>query len=179
MAAKNFPTRLPETEVGQEIYSLPMPKDTGALKGMQPILIKQPYQIDYIHSYGQDSPWFAGLSNGVMLGCRCQACKNTYPTPRGHCMDCGGETEWVKLPGKGKVHTFTVCHFGSQAFLPECPFILALVEFRGCETLFLTRLLGVDPSKPSLKWVGMEVEAKFRRLSKLTPTDIYFVPAAE
>ena len=67
MAAKNFPTRLPETEVGQEIYSLPMPKDTGALKGMQPILIKQPYQIDYIHSYGQDSPWFAGLSNSEIM----------------------------------------------------------------------------------------------------------------
>jgi len=177
MAEKNYPTRLPETEDGPEIYSLPFPKDTGALKGMAPIVFKQPYSIEYIHSYGQDSAWFAALSNGVLLGNYCPKCKNKYPTPRGHCADCGEETEWVRLPKKGKVHTFTVCHFGSEEFLDECPFILAQIEFRGCETLLLTRLLGVDPLKPSLKWVGMEVEAKFRRLSKLKPTDIYFVPA--
>ncbi|MGB4782491.1 hypothetical protein [Candidatus Methylomirabilis sp.] len=41
----------------------------------------------------------------------------------------------------------------------------------------LSRLLGVDPLNPSLDWVGMKVRAKFRRLSKFKPTDVYFVPA--
>ena len=40
----------------------------AALKEMAPIIIKQPYQIDYIHSYGQDSPFFAGLASGRLLG---------------------------------------------------------------------------------------------------------------
>jgi len=176
---KEIPMRLPETETATEVYNLPfpqLPKDLGALKGMKPIVVKQPYHIDYIHSYGQDSPWLAALSNGTILGSRCARCKNTYPQPRGHCMDCGDETEWVVLPNRAKVHTFTVCHFGSQEFLPECPFVLAQIEFKGCETLLLARLMGVDPYKPSLKWVGMEVEAKFRRLSKTKPTDVYFVP---
>jgi hypothetical protein len=55
--------------------------------------------------------------------------------------------------------------------------ILILVEWPGIDTLFLSRLLGVDPLKPSLDWVGMKIRAKFRRLSKFKPTDVYFVPA--
>ena len=87
------------------------------------------------------------------------------------------ETDWIELPKEGRVHCFTVCHFGSQEFLPECPFVLALIEFEGFDSLFLTRLLGVDPLKPSLDWVGMKVKPKYRRLSKIKPTDVYFVPA--
>jgi len=28
-----------------------------------------------------------------------------------------------------------------------------------------------------MDWVGMKIQAKFRRLSKFKPTDVYFVPA--
>jgi len=76
------------------------------------------------------------------------------------------------------VHAFTVCYFGSEEFLPECPFVLALIEFEGANTLFLTRLMGVDPEKPSLDWIGMKVKAEYLRNSKLKPTDVYFVPVA-
>jgi uncharacterized OB-fold protein len=55
--------------------------------------------------------------------------------------------------------------------------VLILVEWPGVDTLFLSRLLGVDPQNPSLEWVGMQVRAKFRRLSKFKPTDVYFIPA--
>ena len=72
---------------------------------------------------------------------------------------------------------FTVCHFGSEEFLPETPFVLALVEFEGANTLFLTRILGLDPDKASLDWIGMKVRARYLRNSKLKPTDVYFVPA--
>jgi hypothetical protein len=55
--------------------------------------------------------------------------------------------------------------------------VLILVQWPGADTLFLSRLLGVDPLNPSLQWSGMKVRAKFRRLSKFKPTDVYFVPA--
>jgi uncharacterized protein len=74
------------------------------------------------------------------------------------------------------VHAFTVCYFGSQEFLPECPFVLALIEFEGVDTLLLTRIMGVDPDAPSLDWIGMEVKPRFLRNSKLKPTDVYFIP---
>ena len=91
-------------------------------------------------------------------------------------MYTGDETQWVVLPGEGAVHAFTVCYFGSEEFLPECPFVLALIEFEGANTLFLTRLMGVDPNAASLDWIGMKVKAEYLRNSKLKPTDVWFVP---
>jgi uncharacterized OB-fold protein len=55
--------------------------------------------------------------------------------------------------------------------------VLALIEFEAADTLFLTRLMGVDPYQPSLDWIGMKVKARYLRNSKFKPTDVYFVPA--
>jgi len=89
-------------------------------------------------------------------------------------MECGGETQWKELPKEGKVHTWTTCHFGSQEFLKETPFHLILVEFEDVDTLLLARLVGVPVGDVR---IGMPVRARFRRLSKISPTDVYFVPA--
>ena len=169
--------RIEESQEGTEVYNVPFPKDLSGLKEMAPLVIKFPYQVDYIHSYGQDSPWFAGLSNKRLLATKCPACKYTCATPKLACPVCGSATEWIELPKIGKIHSFTVCYFGAEAFLPECPFVLALIEWKEANTLLLTRLLGVDPLKPTLDWIGMKVEAKFVRLSQFKPTDVYFVPA--
>lgn len=168
--------KLSETMEGTPVYNIPFPEDLEALKKMSPIIVKYPYQIDYIHSYGQDSPFFAGLTNKKLLGTRCVDCNYTYATPKYHCMHCGRECDWVELPQEGSVHTFTTCYFGSEEFLKETPFHLILVEFDGVDTLFMARLIGVD--EPEDIKIGMRVRAKFRRLSTLKPTDVYFVPAA-
>ena len=102
MTETTFPTRIPETDDGTILFSVPFPtvldaESLAALKGMAPIIIKQPYQIDYIHSFGQDSPFFAGLASGRLLG-RCDpATGYTYANPRGHDMYTGDETDWVDL----------------------------------------------------------------------------------
>jgi len=178
----NLPTRRPETMGGYIVHNIPFPtalneQTLALLKHMSPIQIEQVYQINYLHSYGQDSPFFAGLTNEVFLGCRDPKTGYTYANPRGHDMYTGDETQWVVLPNEGAVHAFTVCHFGSEEFLPECPYILALIEFEGVNTLFLTRLMGVAPNRASLDWIGMKVKAEYLRNSKLRPTDVYFVPA--
>src|SRR5574341_1265798 len=167
---------------GTILFKVPFPRKLDKaglrmLKEMTPIVKRQPYHIEYIHSYGQDSPFFAGLANKTLLGNRDAESGYTYATPRGADMYTGNETEWVELPEEVTVHAFTVCHFGSEEFLPETPFVLALIEFQGANTLFLTRLLGVDPSEASLDWIGMKVRARYLRNSKLKPTDVYFVPA--
>jgi len=154
--------KLPETEDGTILFNT------------DPIIVKDHYEIDYIHSYAQDSPFFAGLASRKLLGSRCAACAITYATPRGHCMECGGATQWVELPQSGRVHTYTTCHFGGEAFLKETPFTLVLVEFDGVDTLFLSRLLGAEADEVS---IGMPVRARFLRNSKFKATDIYFVPA--
>lgn len=179
---RDLPRKIEETDDGQIVFNVPFPshldEETLAdLKKMRPLIFKQPYQIDYIHSYGQDSPFFAGLANRALLGCRDPETGYTYANPRGHDMYTGSGTEWVRLPEHGVIHAFTVCHFGSEEFLPQTPFVLILVEFEGADTLLLSRLVGLDPQAASLDWIGMQVEARYLRNSKLKPTDIYFVPA--
>lgn len=182
MANEKPVDKMEETLEGTVLFNVPFPRQLDAeglafLKKMAPIVMKQPYAITYRHSYGQDSPFFAGLANRVFLGCRDPETGYTYVNPRGHDMYNGRETEWVKLPDEGTVHAFTVCHFGSEAFLPQCPYVLILVEFEGADTLFLSRLMGVDPNQAGLDWIGMKVQARYLRNSKFSPTDVYFVPA--
>jgi uncharacterized OB-fold protein len=174
--------KMEETFGGYVLHDVPFPTDLDeaaleSLKEMSPILIEQPYSITYLHSYGQDSPFFAGLASGHFLVNRDPETGYTYGTPRGHDMYTGNETEWVELPAEGTVHAFTVCHFGSEEFLPETPYVLVQVEFPGVDTLFLARLIGVDPLEASVDWIGMKVKGRFRRLSKFKPTDVYFYPA--
>ena len=163
---------------GTTTFNIPFPKEwtDKELKNLTPIIIQFPYQILYHHSYGQDSPWFAALANGQLLGTKCSECGFTTANPKLSCQECGEPTEWVKLPNQGILHAFTVCHFGAEAFLDQTPFILGLIEFEGVDTLLLTRILGLDPLKPTLDWIGMKVKAKFVKLPQLKPTDIYFVP---
>jgi uncharacterized OB-fold protein len=167
------PVKVNELMTGTTVFNIPFPQDLKTLKKMSPIVIKHPYHVEYVHSYGQDSPFFAGLSNGKLLGTKCRKCDYTYATPRLSCATCGRETDWVEIPGEGRVHTFTTCFFGSEEFLKETPFHLILVEFDGVDTLLLARLIG--PERPEEIRIGMKVTAKFRRNSQLKPTDVYFV----
>jgi len=166
--------KMEEVLDGTVVYNVPFPRDLKDLDKLAPIIIKFPYHTDYIHSYGQDSPFFAGLTNKRLLGTECPKCKYRYGTPKGHCMYCGTKTKWFELPQTGRIHTWTTCYFGSEEFLPECPYNLILVEFDGVDTLFLARLIGAK--EKDIK-IGMKVKAKFKRLSKFRPTDVYFVPA--
>ena len=178
-----IPPKREETLGGFIVHNIPFPKETDPdalafLKRMAPIQIEQPYQVTYLHSYAQDSPWFAGLTNKRLLANQDSESGYTYANPRGHDMYSGRETNWIDITDKeAKVHAFTVCHFGSEEFLPETPYVLALIEFEGVNTLLLTRLTGVDPMEASLDWIGMQVTPKFLRNSKLKPTDVYFAPA--
>ncbi|GBE20810.1 hypothetical protein BMS3Bbin01_00149 [bacterium BMS3Bbin01] len=178
-----LPERRPETLGGYIVHGIPFPVQTDEdalafLKRMAPIQIEQEYSITYLHSYGQDSPWFAGVTNKKLLASRDPETGYTYATPRGHDMYTGEETEWIDITDrKASVHAFTVCYFGSEEFLPETPYVLALIQYEDVDTLFLTRLMGVDPDAASLDWIGMHVKPRFLRNSKLKPTDVYFIPA--
>ncbi len=156
--------KIPETQEGTEVYNV------------DPLIVKSRYTIDYIHSFAQDSEFFRALGKKKLLGSKCKKCGYKYATPRGHCMMCGAETEWVEMPKEGKVHSFTTCYFGSEVFLPETPFNLIMVEFEGFDSLFLARLIGADQED---MYVGMPVRAKFKRNLKYSPTDVYFVPIVE
>ncbi len=176
-----IPERRDESLGGYIVHGIPFPKETNLeslefLRLLAPIQIEQDYNITYLHSYGQDSPWFAALTNKVLLANKEPDSSYTYATPRGHDMFSGEETNWIDITNRNaQVHAFTVCYFGSEEFLPDTPFVLALIEFEGVDTLLLTRLMGLDPEDASIEWIGMPVKPKFLRNSKLKPTDVYFI----
>jgi len=138
------------------------------------LVISYPYNINYIHSYAEDSKFFLGLAEGKLLGSACRRCKRKYATPRSHCMECGSETRWFELPLEGRVHSWTTCYFGSEEFLEETPFNLVLVEFHGVDTLFMSRLVG---TKTDEVFIGIGVRAEFRRNPKFLASDVYLVPS--
>ena len=142
--------------------------------GSRDLVILSPYNIRYIHSYAEDSPFFLGLAKGKLLGSECTNCHYRYATPRGHCMNCGHETRWFALPRQGRVHSWTTCYFGGEEFLKETPFNLALVEFDGVDSLLLSRLKGV---KQKDIYIGMKVKAEFRKSPRYLISDVQFVPA--
>lgn len=143
---------------------------------LDPLIIKDPYEIVYRHSYAQDSPFFAGLAKGRLLGSFCTKCRHTYATPRSHCYRCGSATEWRELPREGRIHTYTVCYYGGEAFLDETPFTLVLVEFKSADTLFLSRLIGAKPDEVR---IGMDVVARFSPTPSFRVTDVWFEPKAK
>jgi uncharacterized OB-fold protein len=141
--------------------------------GTNDLVVLSPYSIKYIHSYAQDSQFFLGLAQGKLLGSECKNCHYKYATPRSHCMNCGHETKWFGLPLKGRVHSWTTCYFGGEEFLNETPFNLALVEFEGVDSLFLSRLVGVEEEEI---FIGMKVKAEFRKVPRYLISDVHFVP---
>ncbi|MCI4335894.1 MAG: Zn-ribbon domain-containing OB-fold protein [Thermoplasmata archaeon] len=147
-------------------------------EGTESLIIDYPYSIRYIHSYAEDSPFFLALANGELKGSKCTdpACGFVFATPRSHCMVCGHTTKWITLPLKGKVHSWTTCHFGSEAFLKETPYNLALVEFDGAGSLLMARLKDCVESEI---YIGMPIEARFDASPKFSIADIWFVPSKE
>jgi uncharacterized OB-fold protein len=145
-------------------------------EGIESLIIRYPYSIEYIHSYAQDSAFFLGLAEGRLKGSRCTdpGCGFVYATPRAFCMVCGHATEWIDLPTRGRIHSWTTCYFGSEAFLKETPYNLAMVEFEGAGSLLLVR---VKDAKQSDLYIGQEVEARFEPKPRYSITDIWFVPA--
>ncbi len=153
-------------------------KKSGAAVFVDPastedLVVLLPYRIDYLNNYAEDSKFFLGLEDGKLLGSECTNCGRRYGTPRGHCLECGNKTHWIELPLVGTVHSWTTCYFGSEEFLSQTPFNLALVEFESADTLFLSRLTGV---KQEDIFIGMKVRANFRKVPKYTISDVYFTP---
>ena len=143
---------------------------------VESLIIEDPSSIKYIHSYAEDSPFFLALAEGRILGSRCSnpRCKFVFATPRSHCMVCGRATEWTELPKVGRVHSWTTCHYGGEAFLKDTPYNLAMIEFEGADSLLLARLKDAVESE---LYVGMPVEARFAEAARYRITDVWFVPA--
>jgi uncharacterized OB-fold protein len=104
--------------------------------------------------------------DGVPSGTRCPACATpaTFP-PRSHCAACGGATEWVALPGRGRLEAFTT---QETALRFPAPAVLALAR------LGEAVVPGIADAPYEDLRVGDEVEVVARREPALALTLVHY-----
>lgn len=164
------------TVKGYEIVKAPCgPGKLGEEKEGEFMIVYRPHGVLYNHSYGLVSKFFKGLIDKKLYGTKCPKCGTVYCPPRAHCWnpECRvEETEWIELPLRGKVHTFSVMLFSADAFLEMLPFILGYVQIEGAHTALPIQI----EAPPTEVFIGQEVEIKFRDNRKGELMDIYAVP---
>lgn len=116
--------------------------------------------------------------NARIMGTKCNRCNILYVPARLYCERCFSKLEdWVEVPSRGEVHTFTILYRDLDENPLERPLILAFVKLEGADGGFVHYLGEVDPDKV---YIGMKVEAVFKPAEerKGEITDIkYFRPA--
>jgi uncharacterized OB-fold protein len=69
------------------------------------------------------------LAKGQIKAVKCKACRNFVMPPSSICNHCfSKDLEWVKLNGTGKIISFSEVHVSSNAFQPNTPYVVAVVE---------------------------------------------------
>lgn len=106
------------------------------------------YDQLYTIRHGWNSRFFRGLLKGKLMGTRCPKCGDTWVPIRTHCwnIDCNLEkTEWIEMPLKAKVHTWTIAGWSGRSSLKRLPMILVYCIVEGSKVAIANELLGINP----------------------------------
>jgi len=164
------------TVKGYELLKAPSgPGTTEECQEEDFMVVYRPHGALYHHSYGLVSKFFKGLIDKKLMGTKCPKCGTVYCPPRVHCWnpECRvARTEWVDLPLKGKMHTFSVMLFSADAFLEMLPFVLGYVQIDGAHTALPIQVVAA----PTDVFVGQKVRIEFREPRNGDLMDIYAVP---
>ncbi len=112
----------------------------------------------------ETAQFWEGTASGELRVQRCRACGNLQLPASAACVACwSSELEWVRASGAGTIFSFTVVHHAFHpAFAGEVPYVVADVELEEGPIL-TSSIVDVDPAQVK---IGMEVEARFRRLDE-------------
>lgn len=124
----------------------------------------------------ENKPFWDGLKQHEFRVQRCKSCGSYRWLPKPACPGCLSEdAEWVKTSGEGTLWTYSAVHRTNPIFVPEAPFITAVMELkeRPLKCLVLSWLTGcrledVRVGMP-LKMVYEDVPGEDITLYKFTP----------
>jgi len=101
-----------------------------------------------------------GLSEGKLLGLKCNDCGAYTAPPRKVCAECGSENmDVVTLSGKGTIQTFTTIYVAPEGFTP--PFVVAMAELDEGPWL-MGDVEGIDPEKADMELIGKRVTVGYK-----------------
>ena len=75
-------------------------------------------------------PFWEAAKRHELVMPRCKTCDHCFFYPRSECPRClSSDLEWVKVSGRGRLHTFTVVRQpANPAFQDDAPYIYAVVQ---------------------------------------------------
>jgi uncharacterized OB-fold protein len=119
-----------------------------------------PIESEYTVGIAGETFLRAIRDRGVILGTVCPTCDLTYVPPAMYCERCFDQLEeWVEVPARGTVYTYTVLSRSLDGQALDEPVILALVRLSGAHGGLIHRLKGANPEDVQ---IGMEVEVVFK-----------------
>lgn len=135
------------------------------------------YDQLYTIRHGWNSPFFIGLLKGKIMGTRCPKCGDAWTPPRTHCWNLGcnlERTEWIEMPKKARVHTWTVAGWSGKSSLKRLPIVLVYAIFKGSNVAIANELRGINPWDVEF---NMPVKAEFisKEKRKGVINDFYFI----
>ena len=102
--------------------------------------------------------------NARIMGTRCHACDLTYVPATMFCERCFAELdEWVEVPGRGEVFTYTVLYRDLDEKPLDPPALLAYVKLEGANGGLVHFLGEIEPEQVH---IGLEVEAAFKDIAQ-------------
>jgi uncharacterized OB-fold protein len=170
--------------MGKHEYSFDnMNREATVLRSVDPMVVEKPRNPTHVHTYGGETPFFLGLTQGKLLATRCTnpncdvAGKegSEFLPPRVYCPDCLEKMEWFDVTQRAaktaKIHThITVEHPGAFNRVPM-PCELISVEVDGVSTVLMSVLRGAKPE------IGMAIKPVFEtRHPTYTILDLAWVP---
>lgn len=73
--------------------------------------------------------FYKHIAQRKLLGGKCKKCGKIHLPPRPLCDNCfSKEFEWVELPKKGKLLTYTIIHVAPMQFQEMAPYAVGIVQ---------------------------------------------------
>lgn len=75
--------------------------------------------------------FYKHISQGKLMGGRCKRCGAVHLPPRPVCSKCfSKEFEWVEIPPKGKLLTYTIIHVAPTQFQSMTPYAVGIIQLQ-------------------------------------------------
>lgn len=118
-------------------------------------------EAQYVYTTGiAGDKFFNGLKKGKILATKCTTCGKVFLPPRMYCEDCFCElTEWIEVPNKGVIDTYTVVHVDIHENPLDTPEVWAFIRMEDTDGGFVHKV----NVPPEIVEIGMPVKAVLKK----------------
>jgi hypothetical protein len=109
-------------------------------------------------------PWWEAAAQHRLVVQRCKSCGHTRLPPAPLCPECRStDLDWLEVPGRGEVYTYTLVH-RPMAADQKLPFVIAVVALADSGGVrMISNVVGCDPAEVR---IGMPVELVWEDMSE-------------